>query len=67
VPALFQPSPILQAQRLSVRLSTLKHGRSQRVPSSRPTPRRSTPIRTMVLAFVVRLDADGVRELQVVG
>jgi hypothetical protein len=26
VPALFQPSPILQAQRPSVRLSTLEHG-----------------------------------------
>ena len=66
MPALFQPSPILQAQRPSVRLSTLEHGRSQRVPSSRPTLPRRTPIRTTeLLPFMVRLDSKGSMEVQI--
>jgi hypothetical protein len=58
VPALFQPSPILQAQRPSVRVSTLEYDRSQRAPS-RPTPPRRTPIATTVLPFTVRFDTEG--------
>ena len=37
---------------------------ARRAPSSRPTPRRSTPIATTALAFRMGVDAEGVRELQ---
>jgi len=38
----------------------------QRAPVSRPTLRRSTPIRTTVLRFVVRLDAEGAISVRLV-
>ena len=46
MPALFQPSLILQAQRPSVRLSTLEHGERQPALLSLQTLRRSTSIGT---------------------
>jgi hypothetical protein len=33
----------------------------------RPTPRRPTPIATTALSFMVRLDSEGVMEMQIVG
>ena len=67
MPALFQPSPILQAQRPSVRLSTLEYGRSQRSPLSLPTLRRPTPIATTALTFRIGVTADGDLKMRLAG
>src|SRR5215212_9258130 len=42
----------------------LENARRRRVPLSQPTACRPTPIATTALPFVVRVDVEGVRELQ---
>ena len=64
---LFQPSPILQFQRLFVRLSTLKHEREGLAGAVLATdPHRSTPITTTGLVpFMVSLDSEGGMEMRI--
>ena len=62
---LYQPSPILQFQRLFVRLSTLEYGRSQRALLSLPSPPRSTPITTTAgVALTIQLGVEGAMIMQ---
>jgi len=67
MPALFQPSPILQCQRLFVSLSTLEYGERRRALFSRPILCRPTPIATTVLPFVVRVSPEGAMEMRIAG
>jgi hypothetical protein len=62
----FQPAPILQTQRPSVRLSTLEHGERRRAPLSRPAPHRSTPTATTGPSFTVHLDSEGAMSVRLV-
>jgi len=43
-----------------------QNAKCQRAPLSRPTPRRSTPITTTALPFMLRLDTEGVREARLI-
>jgi hypothetical protein len=67
VPALFQPSPILQVQHLCLHLSTLKHRREWLADAVLATPYRSTPIATTALPFVVRVSPEGAMEMRIAG
>jgi len=62
----FQPAPILQTQRPSVRLSTLEHGERWRAPLSRPAPHRSTPTAKTGPSFMVHLDSEGATTVQLI-
>ena len=68
MPALFQPSPILQAQRPSVRLSTLKHEREWLADAVLATdPVSDCVVATTALAFVVRVSPEGAMEMRIAG
>ena len=64
MPALFQPSPILQVQHLCLHLSTLKHEREWLADAVLATdPASDCVVATTALAFVVRLDSEGAMEV----
>jgi hypothetical protein len=68
VPALFQPSPILQVQHLCLHLSTLKHRREWLADAVLATdPVSDRVVATTALAFVVRVSPEGAMEMRIAG